>query len=277
MHILHGNDFAINYGDYLRSLGEHAMDKGLDLWDFNIYKRLVKSRHEMIKTTIEGQDLEFQLRIRPLQEMTEKKILNILRNKTAFYTIWTPYRYGCIISGLSDEQTNPLKSALLNIGIAFQIQDDILDLRMSKKDGIKYHSTIIWKFGESWAGDLEEIKRTLLLYYLFNRVTGNDLRYIRNKLDTNGEMKKLVIKRDTLRKNYTPRVHGLFKETIRKINKIKLNIIQMMDFYKVIKDSQDFAKKLYKDNISIIESLLPETEDKKEFLKLLHFAVFRTF
>lgn len=277
VHILYGDDNAINYGDYSRTLAEQAMDKGSEVWDCHTYKRLVEARHEMLKTTCEGQDLEFQLRAKPLEEMTLEKILNIYRNKTAFYTTFTGYRYGCIVAGQPDEYINQLKPPLINIGIAFQIQDDSLDLTVPKEEEMGEATLIIKKFGKDWAGDLEEIKRTLPLYYLYNRAKENDLRYIREKLDVGGEMRKLVMERDKLRREGVNENDPTFKRIVNEIDEIKIRVIKMMHDYRAIEDSQTFAKELYEKSISQIKSALPESEGKKELLELFHFCVFRTF
>jgi geranylgeranyl pyrophosphate synthase len=277
MHMLYGDDFAINYGDYLRTLAEIAMNKGLSAWGSHTYERLVKARQEMLKTTCEGQDLEFQLRVRPLSEMTEEKVLAILRNKTACYTVLTPYRYGGIIAGLPNEQIEPLTPYLINIGIAFQIIDDILGLTKPKEEEMGRPTLIIQKFGKDWAGDLEEGKRTLLLQKLYARAKEHDLRYICEKLDIDGEMRKLVRERDELRKRKISDDDPSFKEIVRKIDEIKVKIIDMMHSYKAIENSQIFAERLYKESIPYVEKSLPDGEGKKELLELFNFTVFRKF
>jgi len=277
MHILYGDDFAINYGDYLRTLAGLAMDKASDTLELHTQIRLFEARHEMLKITCEGQDLEFQLRKQPLSEMTEQRILAILKNKTAFYTIWTPYRYGCMISGLPNEQICQLKHPLINVGVAFQITDDVLDLRKPDKKERGRIAPIIKKFGKDWAGDLEEAKRTLPLMKLYSRAKNDDLRYMCEKLDVNGEMKKLVGERYRQRKKGMNEKDPDFMKIVDEIDEIKSTIIDMMTSYGVIEDSKEEAEKLYYKNIPQIESLLPESEGKKELLELLHFAVFRDF
>ncbi|MCE1164480.1 MAG: polyprenyl synthetase family protein, partial [Bacteroidetes bacterium] len=59
---------------------------------------------------------------------------------------------GALIGGGSDEEINALKEYALNTGLAFQIQDDLLDVVADEK-----------KFGKKIGGDLREGKKTYLL------------------------------------------------------------------------------------------------------------------
>lgn len=276
LHILYGIDKAINYGDYLRTLAEMALEKGKEKWGLATYSRLISARQEMLKTTCEGQDLEFTLREKPLAEMTEEKVLKILVNKSAFYTIFTPYRYGAIISVVSDEKIEEVKPALLNIGVAFQIQDDVLDLVVEREQERGRATLRAQKFGKDWAGDLEEIKRTLPLVKVFKAAEPKDREYLRKTLDVNGKMKKLVALRDSLRDKRLENSEE-YKKIQENIDEIKLRVIELMHKYNAIEDAKSMAAKLYEDGIGVLEKKLPETEGKEEVLELLKFAVFRHF
>lgn len=277
MHILYGDEFAINYGDYLREIAGEAMDKGVKVWGEDVHKRLVKARREMLRTTCEGQDLEFKLRSSPLSKMTEERVFEILENKSAFYTVWTPCRYGGIISRLPDPKINALKPSLINIGMAFQIQDDVLGITKPKEDEIGKATLEEQKFGKDWAGDLEEIKRTSPLARAVNTADPGDKTFLYRMLDTDGLMRKLVKQRDGLRKEGVHRIDDRFVKIQNEIDHIKLAVIDLMKKYGVIEDCQETARKLYEDNIIPIEKILPEAEGKKELLELFHFAVFRHF
>jgi geranylgeranyl pyrophosphate synthase len=276
LHILYGIDNAINYGDYLRTLAEMALEKGKEKWGLKTYSRLISARQEMLKTTCEGQDLEFNLRKRPLEEMTEEKVLKILENKSAFYTIFAPYCYGAIISERGDKEIGELKPPLMKIGTAFQIQDDILDLTVEKEQEKGEATLRAQKFGKDWAGDLEEIKRTLLLAKVFKAAQPKDREYLVKTLDINGRMKRLVAKRDSLRDKGLEN-SSEYRKVQERIDGIKIKVIEMMQKYNVIEEAKDLAKKLYDEGIEKVEEKLPETEGKKDVLEILSFAVFRHF
>lgn len=277
MHEAYGDDFAINYGDYLRSIAELAMDKVSDLCDSSLYERLVKARHEMLRTTAEGQDLEFMLRSSPLSEMTEERVFDILVNKTGVYTIWTPYRYGGIISRLSDTEMEHLKKPLIDIGVAFQITDDVLDIIVEREDETGSATLEEQKFGKDWAGDLEEIKRTLLLEKVVNIANPDEKEFLYRTLDVDGQMVELVGQRDALRKQGIERTDDRYSKLQLEIDHIKFAVIDLMKKYGVIKECQTTAHKLYEDSIGVIEEALPESQGKDELLELFYFALGRHF
>ncbi|MGC8812377.1 MAG: polyprenyl synthetase family protein [Candidatus Aenigmatarchaeota archaeon] len=276
LHILYGIDNAINYGDYLRTLAEMALEKGKEKWGLDVYSRLISARQEMLKTTCEGQDLEFKLRKKPLSEMTEEKVLRILENKSAFYTIFTPFRYGAIISGRPDKEIEKLKPSLMKIGIAFQIQDDVLDLTVEKEQEKGEATLKAQKFGKDWAGDLEEIKRTLLLARVFKAAEPDDRKYLIRMLDNDGRMRRLVAARDSL-KDKGLENSSEYRKIQERIDEIKIKVIEMMQKYNIIDDAKETAKNLYDSGIEVVKEKLPETEGKKDVLDLLKFAVFRHF
>ncbi|MCS7105934.1 MAG: polyprenyl synthetase family protein [Candidatus Aenigmarchaeota archaeon] len=276
LHILYGIDNAINYGDYLRTLAEMALEKGKEKWGLKTYTRLISARQEMLKTTCEGQDLEFILRKKPLSETTEEKVFRILEKKSAFYTIFTPYRYGAIISGISDEKIEELRPALMKIGVAFQVQDDVLDLTVEKEQERGEATLKAQKFGKDWAGDLEEMKRTLLIAKVLEKADSKDRRYLIKMLDIDGRMKKLVSVRDSLR-DKSMENSSEYRKVQERIDEIKVKVIDIMNKYHVIEEAKEKAKELYEEGIVKVEEALPESEGKKDVLDLLKFAVFRHF
>lgn len=64
------------------------------------------------------------------QEMTEELLLFIHENKTAAL-IQAAFMIGAVLAGADKEAVTAMEKAAFNIGIAFQIQDDILDVTSS--------------------------------------------------------------------------------------------------------------------------------------------------
>ncbi len=87
-----------------------------------------------------------------LPDVDEKMIRNVLVWKTGYYTFLNPLELGAILAGASDNLTSELKPIALNLGIAFQIQDDIIGMFGDDK-----------KSGKSSMDDLREGKMTLLI------------------------------------------------------------------------------------------------------------------
>ena len=61
-------------------------------------------------------------------DVTEKDVLDVSRLKTAYYTFVGPLTLGAVLGGADDKSISDIKTYGENIGIAFQIQDDIKDL-----------------------------------------------------------------------------------------------------------------------------------------------------
>lgn len=87
-------------------------------------------------------------------ETTEEDAVIIFRLKTARYTISGPMRLGAMLAGADEEYLQKLQHFGDNLGIAFQIQDDILGVFGDEKT-----------LGKSVTSDIEEGKNTLLIAY----------------------------------------------------------------------------------------------------------------
>lgn len=84
----------------------------------------------------------------------EQDSLAVSRLKTAWYTIIGPISLGAVLGGAKQELLDDIKIFGENLGVAFQIQDDIL--------GIYGDET---QLGKSVTSDIEEGKNTLLIAY----------------------------------------------------------------------------------------------------------------
>ena len=84
----------------------------------------------------------------------EKEIVGVYEYKTAHYTITGPLMIGAVLGGASEEQVDTIRIFGRNLGIAFQIQDDINDIFSERK-----------VLGKESGGDIREGKKTLLYWY----------------------------------------------------------------------------------------------------------------
>ena len=87
----------------------------------------------------------------------ESHVMEIYRLKTAWYSVVGPYCLGAILGGASEEKVHKLEDALLGLGIAFQIKDDLLGIY-----GDENH------IGKSITSDVSEFKQTILYAYTVN-------------------------------------------------------------------------------------------------------------
>jgi len=275
LHVSFGIPKAINYGDYLRSLADKELLKYRDV-DPALYGTLSSARTEMMETTSRGQDLEFVMRENPLAEATEQGVLEILRNKTAHYTAFTPIRYGTIFAGKEYDALS-IKENLMGIGVAFQVIDDTLDLLAEKEEENAPANLVSQKFGKDWLGDLEEVKRTYPLVKLIEAVSPSEREIVFDRLDIYGKMPRLVVKKnDTLMSKIGTNMREL-AGIEKQIDEIKLEILGLVKDYKITEQSWEFAKDLYDSNIGAIDERLPDTEGRKKVDELLYYAIGRLF
>lgn len=88
------------------------------------------------------------------QEVTEEEVLDVLRLKTAYYTIYNPLLVGGMLAGASEEELAFLKQYADYTGIAFQVTDDILGTFGKPSET-----------GKSIQDDVREGKSTILTTY----------------------------------------------------------------------------------------------------------------
>lgn len=90
----------------------------------------------------------------------EKDILTIHKLKSADYTVTYPLLVGVALAGGKENLEESIRSLGMNLGIAYQIQDDILGVFGDEKS-----------LGKSVTSDIEEGKVTLLLSYVLEHGT----------------------------------------------------------------------------------------------------------
>jgi geranylgeranyl diphosphate synthase, type I len=156
LHISEGVGIAINCGDYALSLtcaavaNDPALDDALKV-------RLIRELTAMTARTIEGQALDLGWVRDGRFDLNIEDYLVMATHKTAFYSGAVPLACGAIIGGGSEEQIEALRSFGLNTGLAFQIQDDLLNL-VGKKEAAN----------KDFRSDITEGKRTLVAVHALN-------------------------------------------------------------------------------------------------------------
>ncbi|MEQ1646531.1 MAG: polyprenyl synthetase family protein, partial [Pyrinomonadaceae bacterium] len=90
-------------------------------------------------------------------DISEAEYFDILKRKTA-YLFSACCEVGAILGGASDAEREALRSYGMDLGIAFQLSDDILDLTATTRD-----------LGKEAGSDLIEGKLTLPLIYLLEK------------------------------------------------------------------------------------------------------------
>lgn len=119
-----GNEGAVLLGDYLIS---HAYHLCSSLGSTHASRRIAA----VTNTVCEGELM--QIENRGNLELTEAEYLEIIRRKTASLT-GLCCELGATVSSADDEVVNHLAAYGLEIGMAFQIVDDVLDLTATERE-----------------------------------------------------------------------------------------------------------------------------------------------
>ena len=177
LHLTMGLGLAINAGDLALSqvTGTVLQDDRLDdATKVRVLGELVR----MTTRTIEGQALDIGWARDARWDISEDDYLVMASHKTAYYSVAVPLACGAIIGGGTDEQVEALRSFGMATGLAFQLQDDLLNLVGDKESVAKDFRT-----------DITEGKRTLMVVHaLANPQVSDELRGILSAHTTDPEL-----------------------------------------------------------------------------------------
>ncbi len=162
LHLTEGLGLAINMGDLALSLvnGTVMRDPALD----DATKvRVVTELVEMTRRTVEGQALDIGWARDGRYDITPEDYLEMATHKTAHYSGAVPLAIGAIIGGGSEAEIEALRNYGLDTGLAFQIQDDLLNL-VGREESTK----------KDFRSDVTEGKRTLVVVHALHALEDGD-------------------------------------------------------------------------------------------------------
>lgn len=171
----YGLALAANAGDAVKILSMSPLIDNLGLIGVQKSLQVILEIQEMARRSVEGQIMELTYVKQNRTDLKPRDYFRLCENKTCWYTIITPVRTGLIIGSehATPEQLDTFTRFGLNIGLAFQITDDTLNLKASEK-----------LYGKEIKGDIFEGKRTLILIHLLNSCTPGERKRIRRILKT---------------------------------------------------------------------------------------------
>jgi geranylgeranyl diphosphate synthase type II len=138
------NNTAILSGDVMLILAYELLNN----YEGSVYKELNKQLTKSSRLVCEGQQSDMDFSTQKL--ISEKDYFEMIQNKTA-ELIACSFLFSGIISNSTETNKNLLYEIGLNLGIAFQLEDDYLDC---------FGDEI--KFGKKIGGDILEKKKTLM-------------------------------------------------------------------------------------------------------------------
>lgn len=237
LHLIFGEDIAINVGNTLYYLSLLPLLKNKDEFDQKTLLKLYELySQEMIKIHFgQATDIAWHKGLANADNIKEGEYLEMCSNKTGCIARLAA-KIAAIIAEKNYEEVERIGKFTETIGIAFQIQDDILNLTGEK-------------FAERKGGlgeDITEGKRSLLVIYTLQKANPKD-------------RKRLL---DILKMHTTDQ-------------KIRNEAIEIIKKYGSIEYSREKARKMVKEAWEDIEKLLPDSDAKEKLKAFAYYLIER--
>ena len=131
------------------------------LLEDSVKVRVLTELIDMTRRTIEGQALDIGWARDGRYDIAPEDYLIMATCKTAHYSGAVPLAIGAIVGGGTETQIEGLRNYGLDTGLAFQIQDDLLNL-IGKNESTK----------KGFRDDITEGKRTLVVVHALSHLDG---------------------------------------------------------------------------------------------------------
>ncbi len=155
LHRKYNEALALNAGDALHARTWESLLKNKQRLSLKRTFEVMEEFAKMVNETTEGQHMELGWVAGKRWDLREKDYYEMCTRKTSWYTVASPCRLGAIVAGAEPKLLDELREFGISLGVAFQIQDDALNLVGDQK-----------KYGKAKSDDILEGKRTLILLHL---------------------------------------------------------------------------------------------------------------
>ena len=147
VHVAYDDSTAINAGDAMLAVGFEILAESPDI-DSDKLVYLVRAIGEMVRNVAEGQqeDISFETR----EIVSEDDYISMITGKTSAM-FETCAETGAILAGASEEIVEKMATWGLNLGLCFQLMDDLIDITGDTKT-----------LGKPAGSDVVQGKRTLI-------------------------------------------------------------------------------------------------------------------
>lgn len=160
LHESWGIPIAINVGDAMLALALTPLLDNMRTVGLGQALQIMQAIAVMARESAEGQALELAWVREARYEESDAAYERMVEKKTGFYSFVTPMAVGAMLAGHEAPRLLQLERFARLLGVAFQIQDDVLNLAA---DEVRY--------GKEIAGDLWEGKLTLILLHALRSAT----------------------------------------------------------------------------------------------------------
>jgi geranylgeranyl diphosphate synthase, type II len=154
LHIDHGVPIAVNVGDAMLCLSLQPLLDNVEVVGLGPALRILEAVARMTRESVEGQAVELDWIRHNRCDLDDDDYLEMVVQKTGWYSFIVPMQVGAIAAGASNEEVDELVAFGRDLSIAFQITDDLLNVRADPEE-----------YGKEIGGDLWEGKRTLIVLH----------------------------------------------------------------------------------------------------------------
>lgn len=174
---------AILSGDTMLTMATQYMAKV----DAAVLKPVIETFNKTAIEIYEGQqhDMDYENRT----EVTADDYLEMIRLKTSVL-LGCACKIGAIIGGADEANADALYESALNLGLAFQLQDDLLDVWGDEAT-----------FGKEIGGDIMNNKKTFLLINALQKAQDDDL----------GELRRWLTDEYAIKQEKVPAVRAIYE------------------------------------------------------------------
>ena len=242
LHEKYGIPLAINAGDALHCKMWEMLHQNAEILGYELAFQILTEFTRLSNQVVEGQHIELSWIGNNRWNLTEDDYWAMCVQKTAWYTCITPCQLGALAAGASRADVDQFIDIGMNLGVAFQIQDDVLNLIGE-----------VGQYGKEIAGDISEGKRTLVLIHLFASCT-------------EAEAERVI------------EIMAKHREDKRQIEVEE--VLSLMEKYKSIAYAQERSKTLVAEACTQFNQRfvhLPDSRAKSLFLPLVNFVIEREY
>jgi geranylgeranyl diphosphate synthase, type II len=157
-----GVPIALNAGDALAVICLRPLLDNMGILGPRLARAVLTEFQLTMETTVEGQAIELGWRLDDILALTPVDYLDMILHKTCAYTTILPLRVGAMIGSRQRADLDAITQFGFALGAAFQIRDDVLDLRSDATNG------------NDLMGDIREGKRTLMLIHFLRQARPAD-------------------------------------------------------------------------------------------------------
>ena len=234
IHRIYGEDIAINMGNTMYYLPLMLLRK-LNLEPEKRLRILEEYVEMMLKLSF-GQAMDIAWHRGLVENVDEKQYLQMTLFKTGALAGFAA-KLAAIMAEVPEDEARLAQRFAELIAVAFQIQDDILNVVGDEA-----------KYGKEIGGDITEGKRTLMMIHALRNLPPRDARSLKEILDMKTNDKKFI---------------GEAIELMRKAGSIEY--------------AKQISRSLAEKALKILKELLPEEEKRRKLESLANFLITREY